>query len=184
MQMAQATNGIVLTSKFRSQWISGADRNILANNEFKKASVDGSDSFYIVYNNVDYLEDPSLKHTSDVSVIVDEQCDKDLGFVVRSTQGWEKVGITLFAHPYYCGTGATFLSPHPDVTQEFPPNTPYGANSFIVKKGIWALFVEKNYKGPQISIDGKQEFGPDTCLPYLGDQQGGKIKSVKYLREK
>jgi len=182
--MAQTTNGIVLTSGVGSQTIYGANRDIPAKDDYTQARVDGSDSFYIVYNNVDYLEDPQISHTSHVSVIVDSQSNIGLGFVARSTQGWDKVGISLFAHPYYCGTGATFLSSNADVTEELPASNPYGASSLIVKKGIWALFTEKNYKGTQIAIQGKQEFGPGTNLAYLGDQQGDKIKSVKYLREK
>jgi len=75
---------------------------------------------------VDYLEDPTIPHTPDVSAIVDSQSNINLGFVARSTQGWDKVGMTLFAHPYYCGTGATFLSSNPDVTQEMPASNPYG----------------------------------------------------------
>ena len=185
--MAQTTNGIILTNpQLGSQTIYGADRDIPEKYGYTQARVDGSDSFYIVYDKVDYLQDwPKVKNSAEDSVIVDKQSDINLKFVVRSLQGWDKTGITLFEHHYYCGTGATFLSSNVDINQELPTGNSKGASSFIVKKGIWALYTEKNYKGTQIAIEGQNEFGPDTHIPNLYQYGlGDRIQSVKYLREK
>ena len=49
-------------------------------------------------------------------------------------------------------------------------------------KGVWALYSGKNYKGIQISVDGKNEFGPGSRITFI--QPGNDMaKSVKLLQE-
>ena len=176
--MAQTSNPLVLSGVLGSEQIMGAKRDIPARNEMTLAKVDGSTSFYIVYRDPDYQE---TNWSAENSKVVDSSAEIELGFPARSTQGWDKVGISIFEHIYYCGTGATYKSSYPDITDTFPPGD-RGASSFIVMKGVWALYSGKNYKGIQISVDGKNEFGPGSRITFI-HPGNDMAKSVKLLRE-
>ena len=176
--MAQASDPLVLSGTLGSEQIYGARRDIPASNKMTLAKVGGSTSFYVVYRDPDYQE---TNWSAECSKVVDSSTEIELGFPARSTQGWNKVGISLFEHIYYCGTGATYKSSYPDISGTFPAGD-RGVSSFIVMKGVWAIYSEKNYKGIQISVDGQNEFGPGSRITFI--QPGNDmVKSVKLLRE-
>ena len=179
--MAEASNALVLTGSLgSSNPIYGAKRDISADNGYYLAKVDGSKSYYVVYREPDFFD--FHEHTSTSSKIISSpNCDIPLGFVARSAQGWDKTGITLFEHHFYCGTARNYTTSSPDITEEFPKGD-RGASAIIVMKGWWSLHSEKNYKGIQISIHGQSEFGPGTEICSLGAAQD-KVKSIKYIRE-
>ena len=178
--MAKASNGIILGSDLgSSDPIYSSERDIKAECGYNKARVDGSKSFYIVYSKPEFFD--THEHSSTSSVIVDSSCEAPLGFTARSTQGWDKDGITLLEHHWYCGTGRTYTTSTPDITHEFPSGD-RGASSIIVMKGYWSLYTDKNYNGIKISLNGKSEFGPGTRLYSLGPAED-KVKSIKYIRE-
>lgn len=162
--MAEIQNAVVLSSSLPP--IYGKDRDIIANQMgYTKARVDGSDSFYIVYRKADFHDD--VDSGSSDSYIVNSTNDVNLGFIAKSTQGWDKTGITVLEHAWFCGTGQTYKSSNPDITDHFPPGD-RAVSSFIVMKGVWSLYTEKNYKGIKISIDGEVEFGPGRQIHSLG----------------
>ena len=178
--MAQTKNAIIFTGSLgSSDPIYGADRNISADYNYQRAKIDGTDSYYVVYREPDYFDYHS--HSESSSKIVDQTSDVTLGFPARSTQGWDKTGITLFEHHYYCGTARHYVSSNPDITDEFPSGDP-GASAIIVTKGYWGLYTDKNYKGVQIAINGQKEFGPGTKINSLGAAED-RVKSIKYIKE-
>ena len=146
------------------------------------ARLDGPNSFYCVYSKPDFYDvsfnDPAMADT----VVVDTQTQVPLNFTARSAQGWNNVGISVFEHQYYCGTGITYVNSTPDITNSFPTGSAQGASSIIVMKGVWSLHTEKNYHGVQVSIDGQNEFGPGTRIQFL-QAANDKVKSIQYIRE-
>ena len=134
-RMAQTSNPLVLSGVLGSEKIMGAKRDIPARNEMTLAKVDGSTSFYIVYRDPDYQE---TNWSAENSKVVDSSAEIELGFPARSTQGWDKVGISVFEHIYYCGTGATYKSSYPDITNIFPPGD-QGASSFSHEGSVGPL---------------------------------------------
>ena len=176
--MAQASNPIILSGALGSEQVYGANRNIPDSSKMTLGKIDGSASFYVVYRDPDYQE---TNWDAECSKIVDGSTEIEFGFTARSTQGFDKVGISLFEHIYYCGTGGTFKSSYPDITDSFPAGD-RGASSFIVMKGVWALYTEKNYKGIQLSVDRQNEFGPGTRISFI-NPGNDMVKSVKLIRE-
>lgn len=169
-------NAIVLSSELGSlPPIYGLERDIPENHEITKARVDGSDSFYIVYDKPDFHDESD---TNSSSYIVDTTENVKLEFTARSTQGWNKIGITVLEHAWYCGTGQTYQNSNPDITDAFPP----GASSIIVMKGVWSLYCRKEYGGRKICINGEDEFGPGTRIHYLCDEND-RVKSIRYVRD-
>ena len=105
--------------------------------------VDGTDSYYIVYSTTNYGEGVS----STRSTIVDSQANVNFKFSAQSIQGWDKIGITLLEHSNYQGTGVTCTYSESDITTSFPVGHIQGARSFIVMKGVWALYTGKHNGG-------------------------------------
>lgn len=178
MASSQVANAIILSGEIGDKTVYGYERDLSKEGEFVSGKVDGTDSFYIVYSTTYYGEGGC----SDKSVIVDSQNEVNFGFMAKSTQGWNKVGITVFEHPSYHGTGVTYARTENDVTSSFPPRHSQKISSFIVMKGVWALYTRKNMRGKQIEIDGKKEFGPGSRIECLQDPSD-RIRSVVYLRE-
>ena len=118
----------------------GHDRDLSTDGDFKKGRIDGTESYYIVYSTPQYGEGVS----SAQSVIVNSQYDINFGFMARSTQGWNKTGITLMEHLSYSRTGVTFTHTEVDITSSFSTGQFEGASFFIVMKGVWALYTGKN----------------------------------------
>ena len=176
--MAQASDPIVLSGSLGSEQIYGARRDIPQSDRMTMGKVDGSKAFYVVYRDPNYQE---TGWTAESSKIVDSSRDIEFGFTARSTQGWDKVGISVFEHIYYCGTGETYKSSYPDITGTFPAGG-RGASSFIVMKGVWAIYSERNYKGIQIAVDGRNEFGPGSRISFI-NPANDMVKSIKLLRE-
>jgi len=131
------------------------------------------DSFYIVYGG-----ENCTSGEKDFKIIEKFEYE-ELDFPVKSAQGWNKIGITLFKKTYYGGIGVTFFKTTNDVTQEFQPDV--GIGSFIVKKGVWSLYTAKNCEaGKEVSIDGKTKFKPDDTIPINDHRQ---ILSIKKIDE-
>ena len=178
MTSRQASNAIILTGKIGDKTVYGHDRDLSTDGDFEKGRIDGTESYYIVYSTPQYGEGVS----SAQSVIVNSQSDVKFGFMARSTQGWNKTGITLMEHPSYRGTGVTFTHTEVDITSSFPTGQFEGASSFIVMKGVWALYTGKNRGGTRIKINGVSEFGAGYKSEFLG-RAGDLIQSIEYLRD-
>ena len=178
MTSRQASNAIILTGQIGDKRVYGHDRNLSTDGNFEKGRIDGKESYYIVYSTPSYGEGAS----SPRSVIVDSQSDITFGFMAGSTQGWDKTGITLMEHPSYRGTGVTFTHTEVDITSSFPTGQFEGASSFIVMKGVWALYTGKNRGGTRIKINGVSEFGVGYKSEFLG-RAGDLIQSIEYLRD-
>lgn len=178
MTSHQATNAIILSGKVGKREIYGEAREIPTSENYDVGQVDGTDSFYIVYSTTNFGEGASSNKTR----ILDNQSQVNLGFMVRSTQGWDKQGITLLEHYNFCGTGVTYTSSEPDITASFPPGTAKGVTCFIVMKGKWALYTGKDQHGTQITFKGKDIFVPGDKID-LYDTANDMIQSIKYIGE-
>ena len=110
-------------------------------------------------------------------MIVDSTTVKDLGTPIRSLQGYDKQGLILFPHPNYCGQAALFTQDDPNILDQFPEGRE-GVSALVVHKGMWALYDSPNHQGARIMINGKDSFGPGTCISFGGYD---KVKSVKQL---
>ena len=135
-------------------------------------------NYYIVYSTLQYGEGVSNAQ----SVIVNSQSDVKFRFMARSTQDWNKTRITLMEHPSYHGTGVTFTHTEVDITSSFPTGQFKGASSFIVMKGVWALYTGKNRGGTRIKINGVSKFGAGYKSEFLGCA-GDLFQSIEYLRD-
>ena len=180
----QITNDIILTGGVGEKTVHGEERDLPEANNFVKGRINGNQSFYIVYSAPNYYEGTPLPPgVTPISKIVNSQTDVTFGFKARSTQGWDKVGITLFGHRHYCGTGRTCTDTVADITSMFPSGQPKGACSFIIMRGVWALYTAKNYsEESRIKINGQVEFGPGCFMPEL-EGTGYVIQSIKHLRD-
>ena len=163
-----AENPIVLFGFRGPQEIYDDEDEIPEDFGFTSGKIGGSTSFYVVYSEIDYCSKETVR-------ILDSPSMVEFGFVARSLQGWNKVGISIFDENY-CGVGDTYESSTPSITDMFGDE----AHSFIVMKGVWAVYSEVNYEGIQISVDGKNEFGPGSRIPSVKPES---VKSVKLLRE-
>ena len=138
--------------------------------DYRKAKCTGTRTFFVIYDKVGFASDSK-------SMVVDSEKEVNMGVRIRSLQGYDKKGLVLFAHPNYCGQGALFTQDDPNIIDQFPSSSE-GVSALVVHKGRWALYSEPNYMGTKIAIDGKDEFGPGTCIQYGGFDA---VKSVKQL---
>ena len=108
------------------------ESNILEDFGFTSGKVGGStyDSLYLVYSKNNYIN-----FSKETVKIVDSPNMIEFGFVVRSFQAANEVGISFF-NKYYSGRGVTFERSCPLITIAFED----GASSFIVMKGVWAIY--------------------------------------------
>ena len=172
----QVSNTLILSDQTgQKKEVNGCKQDLTQDGKFEKARVKGSQSYYIVYSDINYGE----KVSDSKSMIVDSQSDVELGFVAKSTQGWDKTGITLLQHRDYRGTGVTFTRTEDDITKYGQIS---GACSFIVMKGVWALYTGKNKGGTRIKINGELEFGPGCRIKCL-ERASDMIQSIHYLRD-
>ncbi len=137
---------------------------------YTRAMCEGARSFYVIYDRESFAANCK-------SLIVDSTTERDMGRPIRSLQGYNKQGLILFPHPNYCGQGALFTQDDPNILDQFPEGSE-GVSAVVVHKGTWALYSEPNHRGTRISINGKDSFGPGTCITYGGYD---KVKSVKLL---
>ena len=174
----QASDAIILSGRLKNRIVYEYDADVCTDDDYEQGRIDGVQSFYIVYSTPQYGEgDPSTQ-----SVIVDSQHNVKFGFKVRSAQGWDKKGITLMEHFNYRGTGVTFSNTEVDVTSSFPTGQSQGVSSFIVMRGVWALYTGKNSGGTRIRINGVSEFGPGYQTESLG-AVNDLIQSIECLRD-
>ena len=177
MTSPHVTNPIIFTGKVGKKTVDGHAKNLSASEDYEHGRVDGTDSYYIVYSTTNYGEGVS----STRSTIVDNQTNVNFKFSARSTQGWDKIGITLLEHSNYRGTGVTCTYSESDITTSFPVGHIQGAKSFIVMKGVWALYTGKHNGGTRITINGRTEFGPGCRIDHM-EHDSDLIQSIQYLR--
>ena len=178
MTSYQVSDAIILSGRVKHRIVYGEDRDVSIDDDYRKGRIDGIESFYIVYSTPQYGKGaPSTQ-----SVIVDSQYDINFGFMARSAQGWDKNGITLMEHSNYRGRGVTFTHTEVDITSLFPTRQSQGVSSFIVMKGVWALYTGKNLGRTRIKINGVSEFGPGYQSEFLG-AVNDLIQSIEYLRD-
>ena len=137
---------------------------------YPKAMCEGTRSFYVIYDREGFAANSK-------SMIVDSTTVKDLGTPIRSLQGYDKQGLILFPHPNYCGQAALFTQDDPNILDQFPEGRE-GVSALVVHKGTWALYDSPNHQGARIRINGKDSFGPGTCISFGGYD---KVQSVKQL---
>ena len=133
--MAGTQDGIVLyNTEGTSQpmAIYGAQPSILASSGYTEGKMDGSDSYFVVYSVPDYNDTAGAQSTR--TAIVDSQSTTKFGFTAQSTQGFNRDGITLFEHYFFCGKGKTYANSNPNITGDFPSGG-QGASSVIITEG-------------------------------------------------
>ena len=185
--MSQTVNPLVLgvdSTFVVKQKISNASSHIGGDVDFTFAKVDQSSppalrSFYVLYsqpgyihtgNGTSYLVPPDPLSYSKDSIPITEP--------IRSAQGFNlhNPGIVLFEHPEYKGNAVQFFQDSPDITNQFPPNSPGGVSSIIVTGGTWLLWTGLNYTG--VSIELSQANG-NCLMPGVVANLGDKIRSVQ-----
>lgn len=125
--------------------------------------------------------DDTHDHSSDSYRIVEKTTKQSFGYYARSFQGFDKNGIVLFEHHFFCGTAKDYIDSQSSIASAFPASDA-GASSMIVSKGVWSLHTKEHYGGTKINIGGVDEFGPGTRLESFGAAED-KVKSVQYLRD-
>ena len=175
-----ASDSLILSGNLGTYTVNSSEKDISENLELTAGKVDGTKSFYVVFRQINFQES---NWDSYCSKLIDSANETQLGFVARSAHGYDKKGITVFEHGYYCGTFETYVASNPDITPSFPGgNKGSGVSSFIVWDGVWALFTGKNYKDIQIEIDGKKEFGPGCRIEFM-NADNDLTKSVERIRD-
>ena len=95
----------------------------------------------MVYSNFEFQGHSSIIFSSDLV---------DVGFYIRSYQGYDKQGIALFTDYAYRGQGADFTASDQNITDQFPVHVGDGASSLIVSTGTWHLYDRENYNGKHL----------------------------------
>ena len=183
--MSQATwthstkNGLILSNNqglSQTMTVYG-DISSISDSKYEQGKMDGTNSYFVVYSVPNYYDNPTAAST--VSTVVDCQDTTRFGFNVKSAQGFDRNGITVFEHYYFCGNGKDYTESNSDITVNFPPNTIPGASSIIITKGWWSLYSQKNYQG-LITINAGTRFGPGTRINGLGSVND-KVQSIKHF---
>ena len=175
---------LILSSALGTSSAFGKRRNVPDADGFNQARVDNTESYYIVYREPDFCDATFATDDGDNFNLVTLTSNLDIGFNVRSFQGFDKTGITVFEHQYYSGTGVTYTKSNPDISSAFPTREEGGASSFIVSRGVWSFYTETNYNGILLRYNDKTEFGPGDYLLIVRNSLGdNRIKSIRYIRE-
>ena len=151
-----------------------AHPNIPASSGYTQGKMDGSDSYFVVYSIKDYNDTKGAQSTR--TAIVDSQRTTNFGFTAQSTQGFNRDGITLFEHYFFCGKGKTYDNSNSNITGDFPSGVP-GVSSVIITEGWWSLYKSKNYSNI-VEFNKEKRFGPGTRITGL---QGAndKVQSIR-----
>ena len=174
-------DGLVLYSSKESvspQLVYDGNTNIAESAQYTQGKVDGSDSYFIVYG-VDKFDVQDL-NPSGQRVVVDSNQTTEFGFTARSAQGFDKSGIVLFQHGHFSGQAKLYTKSNPDITGTFPSNSDGGVSSFIVHKGWWSLYTEKNYLSSPVNINRVVRFGPGSRVN-LSLESNDKVQSIEYF---
>ena len=175
------TNGLVLIGAIgSSQPIYNLQRDLPAKAQYSRGSIEGDKSMYVVYSTPAFA--PDQQGASHIIESV-SPVETWIGFDARSTQGFDKRGIVLFEHDQYRGNGKLFVQSAANLENTFGAGTGEGVSSFIVYKGVWALYTGTNFKGTQIMLNGSIEFGPGTKMSFVGAAANDLAKSVQLLRD-
>ena len=141
-------------------------------------------SFYIVYDKVDYGK--SEGSATQAKLIPPDPLNDpgksgsiSFGFTAESTQGFdiEDPMIILFEHPKYIGNSAHYSTSQPKI--DIPAKPWVGVSSFIITGGKWELYEKENFHQPKIVLNDQTLLGPgyyDVDAAF-----GDKIKSVKLV---
>ena len=156
--------------------IYGANPSISESSGYTQGKMDGSHSFFVVYSVPEYnTNQPTADSTK--TAIVDSHHTVKFGFTAQSTQGFNRDGITIFEHYFFCGNAKTYASSCPNITADFTPSTIPGASSIIITEGWWSLYTGENYCNI-VTFNGGQRFGPGTRITGL-QSFNDKVKSIK-----
>lgn len=154
--------------------------DIPASKNFKTGYMTGPESFYLVYNT------PNTGDSNpETSIYVSNQSDSQQSFPwpVQSANGFDKVGIVLFEHESYCGTGKLYQSGVPDVDLKESFSGFQGVSSMIVDKGVWSLYDTYPRKnGVALRIHNETEFKPGMRIDKFG-AANDKARCLHYVRD-
>ena len=153
----------------------GAQASIPSSNGYTQSKIDGPASYFVVYSVPDYNNHPHA--TSTKSAIVDSQNTTSAGFTIESAQGFNKEGIAVFEHYFFCGNGKSYTSSNPNITADFPIGKIQGASSIIITKGWWSLYTGPNYTNI-VTFNGGSRFGPGTRITGL-QSDNDKVQSIQ-----
>jgi len=156
--------------------------DIPASENFTKGYMTGPESFYLVYDTPNTGDS-----NTGTSIYVSNQSGSPQSFPwpVQSANGFDKVGVVLFEHASYRGTGKLYSSGVSDVDlmESFPTPGGQGVSSMIVDKGVWSLYdTYPRNNGVALQIDGKTEFGPGTRISWFG-AANDKARCLHYVRD-
>lgn len=180
---ASTTNGLILQTAdgaltYGPKYVPVYD--LPSNPAYTKALVEGHQSLYVVYAQPKMA---TAQFGESPGVVVDKESFTSLGIHVRSFQGFDKDGLILFEHSNYAGNGVNYRQSDPNIDNEFPAGKPAGVSSFIINKGIWELYVNPDFKGGKVTLDGTSQFGPGTKISFVGVSINDSIRSVKKVQD-
>ena len=135
---------------------------------YTAAKLDGDHSFYVVYDNYNFQENSR-------SWVVEGTKKVDVGVPIRSLQGHDDRGITLFPHCNFCGQGVRYMDADCSISGTFSAGQKVGVSSLIVQTGKWRLYAEEHYRGPILG-----DYKPGDRIIDLGKAKN-KVKSIKLL---
>lgn len=145
----------------------------IPNNKFTEASLDGENSIYYIYPDVN-----QCGHGTPAKLHIMEGSTKQSLKVQppKSCKGFSRKGIILFETYNYGGQSQNFVDSGL-ITSIFPPGQSEGVSSLRVIEGTWELLTKD---GGKILVNGKSQFEPGFCsdMPHPSD----KVYSIKRVR--
>ena len=147
---------------------------------YTQAKMGGTESIFVVYRSTNMS---TAAKGEEAGIIVDRTSYKSVGFTIRSFQGFDKDGLILFEHSNYAGNGVNYRESDANIGASFPASGPKGVSSFLVYKGIWELYIQPNFQGGKIKVNGKDRFGPGTIVQFVGKSVNDKVLSVKKVQD-
>lgn len=147
---------------------------------YTQAKMGGTESIFVVYRSTNMS---TAANGEEAGIIVDSTSYKSVGFTIRSFQGFDKDGLILFEHSNYAGNGVNYRESDANIGASFPASGPKGVSSFLVYKGIWELYIQPNFQGGKIKVNGKDRFGPGTIVQFVGKSVNDKVLSVKKVQD-
>lgn len=81
---------------------------------------------------------------------------------IRSIQGFDRVnpGAVVFELIGFRGRGGLIQHSIPDLRERFPSRDVQGISSVIINFGFWTFYMQPNYSGAPLSINGQTALGP------------------------
>ena len=123
-------------------------------------SLDSADgTVWIVYSAVDFGKDGAGTGQSFVIYPKDSGRWIDVGFPIKSAQGFDvnTPTMAIFEHSQYRGTMLSTRMNISNLKPYFPPGAAPGVSSVIATSGLWRLYSKTGFNGSYCEVDAKHK---------------------------